>query len=153
MNNELTTKIADYSAQFLDTLGISAKATVTFDPEGEIYTISLETPDPAPIIGYHGDTLSSLQLILGLHLKHLTGDWVNISINVNDYRERREASITAMVDSAVTQVVASKTPITLAPLPANERRVVHVYLDGHKDVTTSSVGEGRSRSVVISPKV
>lgn len=148
-----TSTVADYAAQFLDTLGISAKATVTFDPEGNLYIISLETPDPAPIIGYHGDTLSSLQLILGLHLKQLTGDWVNISINVNDYRQRREASIKAMVDSAVTQVIASKTPITLSPLPANERRVVHVYLDGHKEVTTSSVGEGRSRSVVISPKV
>ncbi|KKS33184.1 MAG: R3H domain protein [Candidatus Amesbacteria bacterium GW2011_GWA2_42_12] len=148
-----TSTVADYSARFLDTLGISAKATVTFDPDNNVYLISLETQDPAPIIGYHGDTLSSLQLVLGLHLKHLTGDWINISINVNDYRERRELSIKAMVDSAVAQVVASKTPITLAPLPANERRIVHVYLDAHKDVTTSSVGEGKSRSVVISPKV
>ena len=64
-----TSTVADYSARFLDTLGISAKATVTFDPDNNVYLISLETQDPAPIIGYHGDTLSSLQLVLGSNLK------------------------------------------------------------------------------------
>lgn len=151
----------DYSAQvtaavtemltqtgFKDTVDI----TVSFDEAEALYNISLQTETPAPLIGYHGDTLSALQSMLGQHLHAQIGEWLNLTINVNDYRERREASLKAMTEAAVEKVVTTGQAYSLPPLPASERRLIHMFLAEHGQVMTESVGEGRGRSVVISPK-
>ena len=147
-----TQAILDCAAQFLEHLGLVAQASIQYDPESDLYTINLASTDPGLLIGHHGDTLSSLQLILAQHLKAQTGQWLNLSVNVNDYRERRESTLHSLAESVANQVVASGQPHTLTPLPANERRIIHLFLANHPHVTTASVGEGRSRSVVISPK-
>ena len=126
--------------------------SVQYDSTNNLYHISLSAKDPALLIGYHGDMLSALQLILGLHLHTKTDKWLNLSLNVNDYRERRETTLHSLADSVVDQVVSTGRPHMLPPLPANERRIIHLHLAEHPQVTTSSQGVGRSRSVVISPK-
>ena len=141
-------------SQFLSQLGYTSPyaATVSFDSENNIYQVTIDTSDPAILIGYHGDTISSLQLLLAQHLHSQSGEWTSISINVNDYRQRREQALQVMADTVVNRVIATHRPEALPPLPANERRVIHVYLTDHPRVTTESQGEGRFRTVIISPK-
>ncbi|MEK7091109.1 MAG: R3H domain-containing nucleic acid-binding protein [Patescibacteria group bacterium] len=147
-------KIRELLSQFLTQLGYASpyEVTVVFDSENKIYQITINTSDPAILVGYHGDTISSLQLLLSQHLHSATAEWTSVSINVNDYRQRREQALQAMADTIVSRVVSTHQPEALPPLPSNERRVVHVYLTDHPQVTTASQGEGRFRTVVVSPK-
>ncbi|MEK7155021.1 MAG: R3H domain-containing nucleic acid-binding protein [Patescibacteria group bacterium] len=155
MNKKLATQVRDLVAEFLSKLGFTAEyeTTVDFDTTENHYMVTVTTPDPSVLIGYHGDTISSLQLLLSQHLHAATGEWVSVSLNINDYRERRETALHALADTIVEKVLATGLPQTLPALPANERRVIHVYLSEHPQVTTASQGEGRFRTVVISPKV
>lgn len=147
-------QITILTREFLSHIGFSDDVSVstTHDPAADLYQVNLQTTNPSLLIGYHGDTLSSLQLLLGLHLHQQTDQWLNLSVNVNDYRERRQQSLQAMADTVVDQVLTTGQPHSLPPLPSNERRLIHLYLSEHPQVATSSLGEGRSRSVVISPK-
>jgi len=139
---------------FLDQLGFAEKPQVTlnFDSQNDLYQILIQTSNPGPIIGYHGETLSALQILVGQHLHTQTESWLNLSINVNDYRERRESTLKSLADAAVSQVLHTNTPHSLPPMPAGERRIIHLYLGEHPEVVTSSQGEGRNRYIVISPK-
>ena len=133
--------------------GDKIKPKVSFDKESDRYLILLETDNPALLIGYHGNTLSGLQLFLGQHLHQALGEWINLTVDVNDYRVRREQSLKILADSTVEKVLETNQAYILPPMPANERRVVHVYLAEHPQVTTASSGEGKQRSVISSPKV
>jgi len=146
--------ILTVATEFMDRLGFSDSVTVAvnYDAPNELYQVSLDTPDPGLLIGYHGETLSSLQLFLGQHLHQALGDWINLSLNVNDYRQRRETSVFSLADSVAARVVATGQPHSLPPMPASERRLVHLRLADHPQVATSSEGLGRHRSVIISPK-
>ena len=147
-------KIRELLSQFLTRLGYTSpyEVATVFDPENKIYQITINTSDPAILVGYHGDTISSLQLLLSQHLHSQTTEWTSISINVNDYRQRRQQALQAMAATVVSRVVATHQAEALPPLPSNERRIVHVYLTDHPQVTTESQGEGRFRTVVVSPK-
>lgn len=140
--------------ELLNQLGILEGNTVQcrYLSESEMYQVLIQSTRPALLIGYHGETLSSLQLMLGQHLRSQLDGWVNLSLNVNDYRERRESSLTALADSVVSQVLATGQPHSLPPLPANERRIIHLYLSENPQVATTSEGQGRSRCVIVSPK-
>ena len=130
--------------------GEETEVQVLYHTDDNTYEVAIATPDPGLLIGYHGDTLSALQFILAQHLNAQLSEWLTLSVNVNDYRERREAALKAMTDSVIAKVLETGQAQTLPPLPANERRIIHIYLSEHPEVSTESVGEGRARSVVIS---
>jgi spoIIIJ-associated protein len=146
--------VTDTISDFISRLGLNDEVTVStqYDEESNLYQVLLQTQNPALLIGYHGENLSSLQLIVGQHLHAKLNEWINLSLNVNDYRERRETSLHSLADSAVARVIATGQPHSLPPLPAGERRLIHMYLADHPQVTTSSQGVGRARSIVVSPK-
>jgi spoIIIJ-associated protein len=146
--------IADYTETFLKALGFDEElqVAVNYSSDDDLYSVVLTTEKPAVLIGFHGDNLAAMQALMSQHLFSSVGEWLNLSLNVNDYRERREAALQAMADAAVDKVVASGQAYTLPPLPANERRVIHVYLSEHAQVSTESVGEGRQRSVMVTPR-
>ena len=147
-------KIRELLSQFLTQLGYASpyEATVVFDPENKIYQITINTSDPAILVGYHGDTISSLQLLLSQHLHSQASEWTSISINVNDYRERRQQAPSRHGRHRCWSGSNHSSTRSPPPLPSNERRIIHVYLTDHPQVTTGSQGEGRFRTVVISPK-
>jgi spoIIIJ-associated protein len=147
--------VTETTQDFISRLGFfkAVTAKVVRGEEENSFHVQLETKEPALIIGYHGETLSALQLFLNLHLHSLNDTWMNLTVNVNDYRERREATLRSLADSVVARVIYSGTPHTLPPMPASERRVIHLYLAEHPEVSTSSEGVGRNRGIVISLKV
>lgn len=146
-------QIQDLTTDLITRLGITnVSIEVRHEPENDIYLILLQSENPALLIGFHGETLSSLQLLLGQHLHSQLGSWVNLSLNVNDYRERRETILKNLAENAVAKVLATGLPHSLPPMPANERRIIHVYLSEHPQIVTASEGTGHSRGIVISPK-
>jgi spoIIIJ-associated protein len=147
-------QVTKSAEELINSLGFQDTVTlqVKYSPEGETYQVLFQTENPSLLIGYHGENLSSMQLILAQHLHASTGAWMNLSLNVNDYRERRQFTLHSLADTAVSRVISTGQPHSLPPMPASERRIVHLYLSDHPHVITSSQGVGKNRSVIVSPK-
>ena len=120
-----------------------AEPPVIFDISGD---------DLGILIGGRGQTLASLQYITRLIVTHRTKSWVPIVVDIEGYKQRRYDSLRALALRIAEQVKAKGTQFTLEPMPAYERRIVHLALANHPDITTQSIGEGATRKVVILPK-
>jgi len=148
-----TELVKNTTSDFLQNLGVSGvEIEVNYDKSNDRYLIVLKTEQPGSLIGYHGNTLSGMQTFISQHLRSKTGEWINLSLDVNDYKERREQNIKSLADDTVERVLSTGQAHILPPMTAFERRVVHLYLAEHPDVSTESQGEGRQRSVIIYPK-
>ncbi len=108
--------------------------------------------DVGILIGRRGETLSSLQFMVTLILSRKVGHWTKVLVDVEGYRARREVSLRSMATRMAQRVVQTRQPVALEAMPPNERRVIHLTLQEHPSVTTSSSGEGDTRHVVILPK-
>jgi spoIIIJ-associated protein len=83
---------------------------------------------------------------------HQIKAWVPITIDVEGYRERRDKALQALAWRVAEQVKVNGKQFTLEPMPAFERRIVHMALADHPDISTQSIGTGEARRVVVSPK-
>lgn len=118
-------------------------ATITLDIKGE---------DMGILIGRRGQTLSCLQHIVRLIVAQQRKAWVPIVIDVEGYKQRRYEALEGLAGRITEQVKIKRMPFTLEPMSAYERRIIHLTLADHPDVTTQSIGQGEARKVVILPK-
>lgn len=135
---------------FFDKLGIDTNFDLTEDKE--IISIVLDTKDSGIIIGYHGETLEALQLILSLVLAKENGEFKRVSIEVGDYKKNREEWLERLALDAKEKALAESGEVYLSDLKAWERRVVHLLLQDDKEVVSESSGEGKDRVLVIKPR-
>lgn len=143
--------VVQTTEDLLHRLGVSGSVSVDID-ETEAYQVHIETEETGLLIGFHGRTLESFQIILGLLVSKALGSWVKVYVNVGDYREKREESLMLMAQQAADRALAMGRPVELSRLTASERRVVHLTLQGDERVETESVGEGLSRTLLVKPK-
>ena len=101
------------------------------------------------LIGRKGETLSALQYVLNLIVNHQTNAHATFGIDVEGYRQRREAQLEELAHRVAERVRRSGEPMTLEPMPPAERRIVHIALADDPDVQTVSIGEGDARKVAI----
>ncbi len=123
--------------------GEEASASVAFDIKGD---------DLGILIGRRGQTLTCLQYIVRLIVGYQTKAWVPIAIDVEGYKQRRYQALQVFARQMAEQVEARGAPFKFEPMPAYERRIIHLALADHPDVITESTGQGEARMVVISPK-
>lgn len=151
--------ITDVTQELMNQLQISAtvhvdqEATAPADEATETYRVTIETTESGLLIGRHGETLNSLQLVVGVMLFKRLGSWVHLLVDVGNYRKMREESVTAMADRIVTEVEQTGQPVALPYLSPLERRMVHMRLSEHPTVMSESVGDGRDRRLMIKPRV
>ncbi len=143
-------KIEKIIKEFFASLSIDAKFDITEDDES--ISVSLETEDTGMIIGYHGETLESLQLVLALYLAKQTGEFKRVSIEVGDYKKNRTEWLERLALDAKERAVSQGKEVYLSDLKSWERRVVHLLLQNDKEVSSESSGEGKDRILVIKPK-
>lgn len=136
--------------EVLSMLGVPAEIEVS-QQEDKLFVVRLETEESGLLIGYHGETLASLQMVIGLVVFRKLGEWHRVVVEIGDYRARREEQLRVMAESYAAQVLATGEPVYMPFLPPIERRVVHLALQDRKDVKTESEGEGRTRRLVIKP--
>jgi spoIIIJ-associated protein len=105
--------------------------------------------DLGVLIGRRGETLAALQYLVRLMVNHRTRRWYNIVVDVEGYKGRRERQLRQLAERMAERVVATQRPVTLEAMPAYERRIIHLTLRNHSDVTTQSVGEDEDRKVMI----
>lgn len=113
--------------------------------------IKLKTNDPETLIGDNGQTLSEIQRLLKSILKRKIKENFYISLDINDYKEKKVEELKEIARAAADEVVLTKKEKILPPMPAYERRVVHLDLAGRKDVSTESVGREPERRIVLKP--
>src|SRR3990167_9162578 len=128
--------------------------TVEVEPE-EAIRVHLQLPEEQTgiYIGHHGEGLTALQLLLSLMISQRTGVWYRVSVNINDYQERREDSLRHLAETAAEKALALNEEVVLGNLSSYERRIVHLHLENHPDVTTESRGNATLRQLLVIPKL
>ena len=143
-----TTEVLD---RIISLLGVDVVATLTQvereDLGGPVFEI--EGDDAGLLIGRRGDTLKALQFLVKYLVSQKLDTNVNLLVDVEGYQDRRHQSLMNMARRVAQSVADSGRAITLEPMPPNERRIVHMALADHQQVTTESTGSGASRQVVI----
>ena len=134
-------------------MGIQATvvARAPSDDRSMPVVLDVQGDDLGLLIGRQGDTLRDLQYITRLIASRKLQRWVNVVVDVAGYKKRRERVLTELAERMAERVIADGRPLSLEPMPAHERRIVHIALRDHEQVTTESTGEGQRRKVVISP--
>ena len=138
----------------LGKMSIDAKVvTRIVDPEDDkdrpIVLADISGKDLSILIGRKSGTLNSLQYITSLILCNEVGEWVPLMVDVQGYRYRRERQLRQLARRIADQVVQTGRKQVLEPMPANERRIIHLELRYHPFVTTESVGEEPNRRATI----
>ncbi len=138
----------------LHNMKVTANATSRIlEPEDEndrtMVLIEITGKDLSILIGRRAETLNSLQYLTSLMLNQEMGNWMPLMIDVQGYRFRRERQLRQLARRLADQVVQTGRKQVLEPMPANERRLVHLELRYHPFVTTESIGEGSNRKATI----
>lgn len=137
--------------ELLEKLEIEANVAVDQD-EQKAYHVRIETPESGLLIGYHGQTLESLQLILNLILAKKLESWQRVVVHVGDYREKRSSYLESLAAQVAERVAQTGEEEILPEMSSFERRLVHLALSDHPEVATESTGESRDRRIVVKPK-
>ncbi len=149
---------SDYLSQLLAFMEIDGEVSVRApetpgDGLGRASAVlDVNGDDLGLLIGRRGTTLAALQYMINLMVSRKMGSRVLISLDIEHYRRRREDSLTGLAQRMADRVRKSGRSLTLEPMPAGERRIVHLALAEDSAVTTGSVGEGDGRKVVIYPQ-
>src|SRR5258708_5925762 len=129
-------KIQKVTEKLLKLADIKAEAEVV--ENNDIIDITLTTEESGILIGYHGETIESLQLILSLCIAKELGSFQRISLEIGDYKKSRMSYLERLVAETKEKVITEHRPVTLSELKAWERRSVHVMLQNDEDVSSES---------------
>lgn len=146
-------------SDLLEQMGIDAEVMAVDNPS----SVALEGKDPPTmfidilgadlgmLIGRRGEHLSHIQYLVNLIVNRKLSTWTRVILDVEGYRSRREESLVGLAERVARQVRRSKQPVTLEPMPPNERRVIHLTLQSQTGVGSESTGEGNERRITVIP--
>ncbi|MES0360220.1 MAG: RNA-binding cell elongation regulator Jag/EloR [Anaerolineales bacterium] len=144
--NELLEKMkvrASVSAEYLPATDSRNRVPVRVNIKGD---------DLSYLIGRQAETLNALQYISSLIINKEIGRSVPLIVDVEGYRDRREKQLRQIARRMADQAISTGKRQVLEPMPANERRIVHIELRENTDISTESIGEEPRRKVTIIPK-
>lgn len=141
--------IAELLFDITDHFGLDAD--IEYEERSDHIRYHIEGPDMGVLIGRRGATLNALQFLIGvINARKKLVDY-RVVIDVESYRDRREKQLIDLAKRTATKVAREGREISLSPMPAAERRVIHMLLADRDDVTTYSEGTEPDRCVVIAP--
>ncbi|MCL2518514.1 MAG: protein jag [Oscillospiraceae bacterium] len=138
--------------KLLENMQIEATADIGVDKDlGSANRIIRITGDPASVlIGHHGDTLESLQILVNLIANRKDDEnYTKITVDIGSYRAKREQTLRRLARGMASKVLKYRKSITLEPMNPYERRIIHSEIQDIKGVTTTSIGADNNRRVVI----
>jgi spoIIIJ-associated protein len=154
---QLAALAAELLNKLVELMGFEAEVIAEWrepdaDNEHRYLLLDLQGSDLSPLIGRRGDTLSNMQYLVRLMINQRLHRWKNIVVDVEGYRQRRIEHLSQLALRLAQQVAQTGRPMSLEPMPANERRIIHLTLRSSTDVFTESIGEGARRKVQILPR-
>jgi len=114
--------------------------------------INLKAEEPQILIGDQGQTLAEIQHLLRMVLRKKIEEPFFIDLDINSYKKKKSEYLEELARSVADEVALTKKEKSLPPMPAYERRVIHLFLSNRSDVTTESVGQEPERRIVVSPR-
>ena len=141
-------------SELLERMKVHAKVTAKYvapqdDKDEPVILVDIQGNDLSILIGRRSETLNALQYISSLIVGKELGKWTPVLIDVQGYRLRRERTLRQLARRMAEQAVLTGRKQVLEPMPASERRVIHLELRNHPQVTTESVGEEPNRKITI----
>jgi spoIIIJ-associated protein len=144
-------RVRELMERIADVAGVEATVEVHQGPDGlnaEYVGDELEV-----LIGRHGETIDAIQHLAYRIARPGDGERVSVLVDAAGYREQRATTLRAVADQAVETAITDRRPVSLEPMNALERKVIHEYLKGRRDVETFSEGQEPSRRLVVTPLV
>jgi spoIIIJ-associated protein len=140
--------------KLLEHMGFDVKVDVESGETSRLNVVSDgdEREALGALIGRKGERLSALQHLVNLMLSREMGAWTRVLVDVEDYRGRRERQLREIAERAAQRVLETGKMLQLEPMPALERRWVHLALRNNPDVVTQSIGEEPNRRIVVLPQ-
>lgn len=138
------------------------------EEEGEGFFVSIETKDAGRLIGARGESLEGLQLVVNQIMSRKMGQSVlseakpkagevegfkRVILDVEGWRKQKEEELKAMAKDLGKQVLESGKQLELEPMSSWQRRVIHMVIQDTEGLSSESIGEGRDRHIVITPKI
>lgn len=155
---EISQLAQEILSQLLQAMDIVAQVELVEPPlqgltsDAKAIALDIRGKDLGMLIGRRGQTLMALQYLLNVMVSHKTRARIPVMVDVEGYKRRRYEALQSLALRLAQQVKSTKQAVTLEPMPANERRIVHLALSGDSEVVTQSVGAGEARKVVIMAK-
>ena len=145
---EKAEKIEQFLTGLLSHMGAQAKPVIKVDENGT-YQVELVGQDLGSLIGRRGETLDAIQQLTGYAVNHGQSKRVRIHVDAEGYRAKREESLVRLARKVAGKVVKYRRNVTLEPMNAYERHVIHTALQDTPDVTTYSIGTEPNRRTVV----
>lgn len=144
---ETKNNVEKFIKEFLKNLGEEYKYEISIE-KNEI-NVKIDGGNSGTLIGYRGETLNALQHILSLIANKHTSAKVRVLLNVDGYKEKREKTLEELALKVSKTVIRTNKSITLEPMNAYERKIIHSKLQDMTDIRTHSIGEEPHRRIVI----
>lgn len=142
--------VKNFLDKFLKQLGDDSTYEIIADENG--LNVNIDGECANFLIGYRGETLYALQnVLISIASKGIEAR-IRVILNISGYKEKREKTLEDLAEKVAKTVIKTGKPVTLEPMKAYERKIIHSKLQDSKKVTTTSIGEEPRRRVVISLK-
>ncbi len=146
---ELILAVDEFATALVDAMGIDA--TIDAHDAGEAIAVDVITKETGLFIGQKGETIDAIQYLLNVAVYKNRPFAKRIVVDSEGYRQRRIEAIQGMAHRTARRAVRERRPLSLPPMPAAERRVIHLFLKENPKVTTSSEGKEEARKVIVNP--
>lgn len=152
-NKEKIETLEELANKLLSLMGTKAKAEVKEDKENQTFIVEIDAGEETGLlIGRRGETLNSIQSVLGMMLRQKFEEWSRVVVNVGDWREKQEDYLKGIAEQAATKAKETGEPQAIYNLSPAERRIIHLTLSEDPGVETESTGEEAERYLVVKPK-
>lgn len=131
--------------------GVNVQKVYQEDEEREVIYVNIEGSDLSFLIGRRAETLNALQYITSLMVNKKLNQWIPLQLDIQNFRHRREIELQKLARRMAEQVISTGRRQCLEPMPANERRIIHMELRKNDLVYTESIGEEPNRKICIYP--
>lgn len=144
-------KVSEILENILGLLALEGSFEVVEGPD-EV-SVSIETTDPGRLIGFRGETVDSLQLLVNQILNRQSkDDFKRVVVDVGGWRKNKEGDLEQKARHWAEEVIESGTLLEMDPIPSWQRRIVHMVISEIEGVESESIGDGKDRHLVIRPK-
>lgn len=138
-----------FVSELLTKIGLTYELNVKID--ANIITLDVSGEKMGLLIGKRGDTLDAIQMLAGLYVnRNKSNPYIKVNIDTENYRKKREETLVRLAHGLARSVIRDKKSVTLEPMTANERRIIHSALQNNPKIKTYSVGEEPNRRMVVS---
>jgi len=148
---EVTEEVTKFMNEFVSKFEKNKLKFEIKEEDNYIY-VDVDGDDTGFLIGYRGEVLNSLQTIITNVANKKSNGKIKVALNISGYREKREKDLQNLADRIAGSVIKTGKSITLEPMSAYERKIIHLRLQDNSKVTTHSIGEEPHRKLVVSLK-